>query len=105
MVLKEQNCEPCHAGTPKLSREESESMLKEIPGWTLKENSIEREFKFKDFGEAIDFINRVAEIADAEGHHPDIYNSYNVVNIELWTHKIGGLSGNDFIVAAKINEL
>ncbi len=105
MQLNEQKCEACRVGAPTLTTQEAESLLKEIPGWTLKEHSIEREYKFKDFPEAIGFINKVAEIANEEDHHPDIYNSYSTVKIELWTHKIGGLSKNDFIVAAKIIKL
>ena len=79
--------------------------MKETPGWTLKDNAIEREFKFKDFREAISFVNGIAEIAEEEGHHPDIYIYYNKVRLELSTHNIGGLSKNDFVLAAKVNEL
>ncbi len=80
-------------------------MLSEIPGWILKDNSIEREFLFKDFRESMDFVNKVAEAANQEDHHPDIHIFYNKVRIELTTHKIKGLSKNDFILAAKINAL
>lgn len=80
-------------------------MLGEIPGWILKENSIEQEFLFKDFRESMDFVNKVAEEANQEDHHPDIHIFYNKVRIELTTHKIKGLSKNDFILAAKISAL
>ena len=66
---------------------------------------IKRHFKFKDFTEAIAFVNKVAQIAEQEGHHPDITINYNKVTIELWTHSIGGLSENDFILASKIELL
>jgi 4a-hydroxytetrahydrobiopterin dehydratase len=105
MSLAEQKCVPCHKGTPPLSREEAEELAKETPQWTLKDNAIEREFKFDGFREAMDFINEVADIAESEDHHPDIYISYNKVRLELSTHAIGGLSRNDFIVAAKVDKV
>jgi len=105
MKLLEQKCEPCRGGTPPLSQEEARNLLREIPEWMLNKNAIERTFQFKDFKEAIDFVNEVAETADKEDHHPDIHIYYNKVRIELTTHKIKGLSKNDFILAAKIDEL
>ena len=75
-----------------------------VPSWKVLDNKkLEREFKFKDFKGAMAFVNRVADIADSEGHHPDIYVFYNLVRFELSTHAIGGLSENDFILAAKID--
>jgi 4a-hydroxytetrahydrobiopterin dehydratase len=105
MLLEAQKCVPCTAGTQPLAREESEALAKEIPQWSLKDTWIEREFRFRDFREAVGFVNRVAELAESEGHHPDIHVAYNSVRIELWTHKIGGLSRNDFILAAKLDRL
>lgn len=105
MSLAQEKCEACNPGTPKLTAEEAAELAKEIPGWTLKDNSIEREFKFKDFREAVAFINKVAVIANDLDHHPELWNSYNKVRIELSTHKIGGLSRNDFVEAARIDEL
>jgi len=90
---------------PPLTQEEARTLLSEIPQWSLKDNSIERTFQFKDFKEAMRFVNRVAETADKENHHPDIHIYYNKVRLELSTHKIKGLSKNDFILAAKINAL
>ncbi len=78
-------------------------LKKEIPDWLLKGGHLFREFRFGGFKEAISFVNRVAEIAEEEDHHPSILIEYNRVGIELWTHAIGGLSENDFIVAAKID--
>jgi 4a-hydroxytetrahydrobiopterin dehydratase len=66
---------------------------------------LEREFKFDDFRQALDFVNEVGELAEEQGHHPDIYLSYGKVKIQLWTHKINGLHENDFIMAAKIDAL
>ena len=79
--------------------------LKEIPGWEIleEERKIKREFKFKDFRSAMAFANKVADLAEAEQHHPNFYIFYNRVTLELWTHAIGGLSENDFIMAAKID--
>ncbi|MEN6415859.1 MAG: 4a-hydroxytetrahydrobiopterin dehydratase [Armatimonadota bacterium] len=105
MGLSDEKCEPCHVGTPRLSHEEAENLHKEIPEWTLKDNAIEREYKFTDFREAINFINKVAAAAEEMDHHPNICNSYNKVRIELFTHKIGGLSRNDFVLAAKIDRV
>jgi 4a-hydroxytetrahydrobiopterin dehydratase len=105
MKLLEQKCEPCRGGMPPLSRQQAQVMLSEIPDWTLNDNSIEKTFQFRDFKEAIDFVNKVAESAEREGHHPDIHIYYSKVRIELSTHKIKGLSKNDFILAAKIDAL
>jgi 4a-hydroxytetrahydrobiopterin dehydratase len=105
MKLKEQKCVPCHSGMPPLTNGDALIMHQEVPEWTLKDNAIERTFVFKDFKEAMSFVNEVAELAEDEGHHPDIHIYYNKVRLELTTHKIRGLSENDFILAAKINSL
>jgi 4a-hydroxytetrahydrobiopterin dehydratase len=105
MKLTEQKCEPVSADTRPFSQEEARNMMSQIPEWVLKDNTIERTFKLKDFKEAIKFVNRVADVAEKENHHPDIHIYYSKVNIELSTHKIEGLSKNDFILAAKIDEL
>ena len=73
--------------------------------WTLKNGHLYKKFKFKNFLEAMKFVNKVAEIAENEGHHPDFCVHYNKVEIEIWTHAINGLSENDFIVAAKIDKV
>jgi 4a-hydroxytetrahydrobiopterin dehydratase len=103
MKLAEQKCEPIKTGTPPLFRKEVEALLPQIPAWSRVEKELAREFKFKDFRQAMDFVNLVAGIANEQDHHPDILISYNKVRVTLSTHKIGGLSMNDFIVAAKIN--
>ncbi len=105
MTLREQKCEPCAAGTPPLTRAEAEGLVRETPKWALEEKAITRQFEFKDFRAAINFVSQVAEIAEEEGHHPDIFISWNKVRLTLSTHKIGGLSRNDFILAAKIDRL
>jgi len=91
---------------PPLTVSEIANLSPQAPGWQVIDNKkIRRELKFGDFKEAMKFINGVADIANAEEHHPDIYVFYNKVNLELSTHAIGGLSENDFILAAKINAL
>lgn len=106
MDLANKHCVPCEGGMPPLDPARVPNYLKYAPGWISPDGKkITREFKFKDFKEAMAFVNKVAETAEAEGHHPDIYIFYNIVRFELSTHAIGGLSENDFILAAKINEI
>ena len=105
--LIKQHCVPCEGGTAPLDGRDMELLLKSVNGWKLEKNPrrILKEFKFKNFVEAMKFVNQIADIAEKEGHHPDIFISYNHVRFELTTHAIGGLSQNDFIVAAKIDDL
>mgnify|MGYP001616306343 CR=1 FL=1 len=105
MKLQDKKCVPCEGGTPPLRKNEAKKYLAELQGdWKIVEGKkIQRELKFKDFKEAMAFVNKVADIAESEGHHPDIHVHYNRVMIELWTHAVGGLSENDFILAAKID--
>ena len=105
MELHQMKCEPCEVGGTPMPSEDVRRNLEKIPGWSLNGKKIEREFVFKDFVEAMKFVNMVAEIAEGEGHHPDLHVHWNKVLVELWTHSMGGLSENDFIVAAKINRL
>ena len=103
--LLKKKCIPCEGGTKPLSGAELQDYVDEAFGWALdsEKKKISKEFKFRDFIGAINFVERVADIAEMEGHHPDIHIHYNKVLLELWTHAIGGLSENDFILAAKIN--
>ena len=104
--LKDKTCVPCEGGVRPFSNDESEAHMKEISNrWKLFDKKIIAEFTFKNFREAVGFVNRVAELAEQEGHHPDIEVHYNKVKLILWTHAIGGLSENDFILAAKIDEI
>jgi 4a-hydroxytetrahydrobiopterin dehydratase len=105
MALTDQKCEPCIAGTPPLKRNAAEILHREVPDWTLGDDKIEKAFKFGDFKEAMHFVDRVAALAEEEGHHPDIHISYDTVSLVLSTHKIHGLSKNDFILASKIDAL
>ena len=106
--LSAKKCVPCEGGTPPLMAKEVQEYLPKVPGWSVAADmkSISREFQFKDFKEAIAFVNEVADLAEFEGHHPDIsIFSYKNVRLKLDTHAIGGLSENDFILAAKINRI
>src|SRR5574340_1040496 len=105
MKLNEQTAKPITKGTAPLSQTEAEQLVRDIPLWSLGIRAIEREFKFKDFREAMEFVSQVAALANEQDHHPDIFISYNKVQLTLSTHKIGGLSMNDFIVAAKIDQV
>ena len=106
--LVKKHCAPCEGGVPKLSAPEAAPYLKEVPHWKLTADGqrIRREWRVKDFLTALDFFRRVGALAEEEGHHPDLHlTGYRNVAIEIWTHAIGGLSENDFILAAKLDEL
>jgi 4a-hydroxytetrahydrobiopterin dehydratase len=107
--LLKQKCVPCEGGVKPLNKMEAEAMLSfHIKDWTLDKDikNISKIFKFKDFKEALSFVDKVGALAEKEGHHPDILLfNYKEVKINLSTHAIGGLSQNDFILAVKINEL
>ena len=105
MALADEKCVPCREGGKPLPAEEARELARWVPDWKLSEKQIERELKFKDFGEAMAFVNKVADVAEEQGHHPDIYIYYNKVKLQLSTHQIGGLSRNDFILAAKVDGL
>ncbi|MEO6077887.1 MAG: 4a-hydroxytetrahydrobiopterin dehydratase [Candidatus Andersenbacteria bacterium] len=105
--LLTRTCEPCQGGIPPLTREQFTPMLLEISAdWqVIDDKKLRREFNFPSFQDSISFVNKVAGVAEQEGHHPDIQIHYKQVIIELWTFKIDGLFDNDFILAAKIDEL
>ena len=105
MDLKQKKCVPCEGGVPKLTAQEAEDLLTQIHSWEIQENKLGKMFKFKNFAQAMEFLNQVAEIAENENHHPDFSVHYNRVNFSIWTHAIDGLSENDFILAAKIDAL
>ncbi|HEY0840600.1 MAG TPA: 4a-hydroxytetrahydrobiopterin dehydratase [Vulgatibacter sp.] len=104
MSLKQKRCVPCEGGVPKLGPEEQRKLGAEVPGWRVEDDRLGRTFVFENFLRAMEFLNRVAAIAEEEGHHPDFCVHYRKVEMSLWTHAIGGLSENDYILAAKIDE-
>jgi 4a-hydroxytetrahydrobiopterin dehydratase len=107
MELKEKKCKPCEGGTPPLRSQQISNFLKELQTkWEVIDNTkIRQTYKFKNFREALDFANKVGEIAEEEQHHPDLHVYYGKVTIDLSTHAIGGLSENDFIMASKIDNI
>jgi 4a-hydroxytetrahydrobiopterin dehydratase len=107
MELAAKKCVSCEGGMPPATRDEAEILLKQVNGWTLSGDArwISKEFKFKDFAEALAFTEKVGALAESEGHHPDIQLSWGKVVVELTTHAIKGLSENDFIIAAKIDQM
>ena len=92
-------------GTPPLSDDEARELASEVSRWTVEGGKLTRRFEFKDFNEAFGFVSRIALVAEAEGHHPDISISWNVVDLVFWTHTAEGLTRNDFIMAAKVDRL
>ena len=106
--LTSKKCVPCEGGVPPLESDEVEELLTEVKGWELLDEDppkIQKKFKFGDFNGSMEFVNKLAELAEEEGHHPDIEISYNVVTLRLYTHAIEGLHENDFILAAKVDDL
>lgn len=108
MSLAQKKCKPCEAGTPPLSERQEEDLLEQLRGWKLvreEHHKITKTYEFPGFTDAIRFVVELGHVAEAEGHHPDLHVYYNKVVVDLWTHKIGGLSENDFVLAAKADEI
>jgi 4a-hydroxytetrahydrobiopterin dehydratase len=106
--LTKKHCAACESGLPALEADQVRQYLAAVPNWKLTPDGqrIRREWRVKDFVTALDFFRRVGEVAEAEDHHPDLHLvGYRDVAIEIWTHALGGLSENDFILAAKIDQL
>ncbi|HEV2320540.1 MAG TPA: 4a-hydroxytetrahydrobiopterin dehydratase [Verrucomicrobiae bacterium] len=104
--LAKKECKPCDGGTPALKGDALKQMQNRLNGgWQVhNEQRLEKEFKFPDFRKALDFVNRIGEIAERQNHHPDIYFTWGQARIQIWTHKINGLTESDFVLAAKIDE-
>lgn len=107
--LTNKKCQVCADGTPPLSTQQEDKLLVQVPDWEVERAAIhrvKRDFSFADFREALAFVNQVGELAEQEGHHPEIsLHHYRRVLIELYTHKVQGLSESDFIMAAKISQV
>ena len=103
--LARKKCVPCEGGVPPLDAGEIERLLVGLEGWSVRDGKLNRHVEFDDFLNLMEFVNDMAEIAEGQGHHPDFCVHYNKLDLELWTHAIGGLSENDFIMAAKVNQL
>jgi 4a-hydroxytetrahydrobiopterin dehydratase len=105
-TLADKTCVPCRGGVPPLTAEQIAPLRAEVPDWEVVENHhLRRTFRFKDFREALDFTSAVGELAEAQGHHPDIHLAWGMVGVEFWTHKIDGLTESDFVLAAKIDRV
>jgi len=107
MKLIEKRCQPCEGGVPSLDPSKVAVLIKELSGWNLSSDGkfIEKKIQLKNFKLALDLVNKIGQLAERENHHPDILVSYSQVTLRLFTHAIGGLSENDFILAAKIDQL
>lgn len=107
--LADRHCVACEPGTPTLPPAEVDRLLAQLSGWSVEEadgrQRLRKQFRFKGFTPAVEFVNRIAPIAESEGHHPDLMVSYGSVTVLLWTHAAGGLTENDFILAAKIDQV
>ena len=106
--LTNKKCQPCEGGVDPCPLDEAKEQLQRLPGWYLTHDGqrIRKDWTVKNFMAGIEFFNRCADVAEADEHHPDLHlEGYRNVSVELWTHAIGGLSENDFILAAKIDEL
>ncbi len=102
--LADIKCVPCQGGTPPLGTEEIAPLLQQLEGWEVEENKkLVKRYKFKNFVQAVDFVNQITPIAEIEGHHPDLYVRWGEVRAFVWTHKIDGLTESDFYLAAKLD--
>jgi 4a-hydroxytetrahydrobiopterin dehydratase len=104
--LAERQCVPCRGGVPALTGLEIQPLAAQVPGWqVIDEHHLQKNYKFGDFREALDFVNRIGELAEQQGHHPDICFGWGKADVSVWTHKINGLTESDFVLAAKIDKL
>jgi len=104
--LSARQCVPCRGGVPALTADEITPLLTQLNGWeVVNEHHLKKGYRFADFKEALAFVNRVGNLAEEQGHHPDVRFGWGSAEITIWTHKIDGLTESDFILAAKIDEL
>ncbi len=104
--LASRDCVPCRGGVPPLKGEGLTKLQSEVDGWeVVREHHLRKEYKFADFKETLEFVDRVGALAEAQWHHPDICFGWGKAEITIWTHKIDGLTESDFILAAKIDQL
>jgi 4a-hydroxytetrahydrobiopterin dehydratase len=104
--LSSKQCVPCRGGVPPLGGDEIQKLQSQLNGWDVeREHHLKKSYAFKNFAEALNFVNRIGELAEDQGHHPDICFGWGKVDVTIWTHKIDGLTESDFILAAKIDQL
>lgn len=103
--LADRHCRPLPAGTPALAAADCAAYQDQVPGWAIADGRLSREYRLPDFARALALVNAIGALAEAEDHHPDIALGWGRVGVALWTHSVGGLSENDFVLAAKIEAL
>ena len=104
--LAERQCVPCRGGVPPLAGEEIRRLAGQVEGWqVINDHHLQRTYGFKDFRETLEFVNRIGQLAEEQGHHPDICFGWGKAEVSIWTHKIDGLTESDFVLAAKIDRL
>jgi len=104
--LSERECVPCRGGVPPLKGAEIENLIAQLSGWdVVDQHHLRKKYQFGNFRETLDFVNRVGELAESQGHHPDICFGWGKAEVTIWTHKIDGLTESDFVLAAKIDKL
>ena len=104
--LSERQCVPCRGGVPPLNGDEINDFLRQLDGWqVINEHHLQKTYQSKDFRESLNFVNRIGELAEEQGHHPDICFGWGKAEVTIWTHKIDGLTESDFVLAAKIDKL
>lgn len=104
--LSDRNCVPCRGGVPPLAHDKVNELLQQVDGWqAVNDHHLLRKFKLENYAQALELVNRISEVAEEQGHHPDICFGWGNVEVKIWTHKIDGLTESDFILAAKIDNL
>ena len=103
--LASKTCTPCRGGVPPLSMDVASRLMEQLEGWTFEQGHLAKSYHFSDFKGALEFVNRIGAIAEEQAHHPDVYMTWGKVSLEVWTHKIDGLTESDFILAAKFDEV
>jgi 4a-hydroxytetrahydrobiopterin dehydratase len=103
--LASKTCVPCRGGVPPLSMDVASRLMEQLDGWTFEQGHLAKSYHFPDFAGALEFVNKIGAISEQQSHHPDIYMTWGKVSLEVWTHKIDGLTESDFILAAKFDEV
>ncbi len=103
--LASKSCVPCRGGVPPLSMDVASRLMEQLDGWSFEQGHLAKSYYFPDFAHALAFVNRIGAIAEEQSHHPDVYMTWGKVSLEIWTHKIDGLTESDFILAAKFDEI
>jgi len=103
--LASKSCVPCRGGVPPLSMDVASRLMEQLDGWSFEQGHLAKSYHFPNFAAALEFVNRIGAISEEQSHHPDVYMTWGKVSLEIWTHKIDGLTESDFILAAKFDEV